>query len=264
MNGSFVEMDRVVGAFKASAPEVVAAIRAIDDPKAPAIGTWTTGDVAAHLIDVMEAAQPIARGEGTPFEDSDAVATNNDARLAARAERDPKALAEAADKAFSDYIAILEGIEGDPIIPWASLKVPVSAAVSVELAECLVHGYDIAHAEGKPWTIDPARAATSARGISPVVESYVDEEAAAGFTGTFDLRLRGQWALHYVFRNGELTIEEPSDRKVDVHISADPVAFMLVGYGRISQWGPMGTGKLLAWGRKPWLALKFASLLRQP
>jgi hypothetical protein len=39
---------------------------------------------------------------------------------------------------------------------------------------------------------------------------------------------------------------------------------MLVGYGRISQWGPMGRGKLLAYGRKPWLALKLSKLLRNP
>ena len=56
-------------------------------------------------------------------------------------------------------------------------------AASIELAELLMHGYDIAKSQGNPWTIDPARAILATRGISPVTEHYVDESAAAGFTG---------------------------------------------------------------------------------
>lgn len=264
MTDSYVDKNDVVAALKATAPEVVAATRAITDPKATAIGQWSATDVAAHLIDVMEAAVGIAQGQGTPFAGSDGVAANNEARLATRPDRDPAVLADGLEKAYADYITALDAIEGDPMIPWASLKVPVSAAVSVELAESLIHGYDIAQSQGQPWKIDPARAALSSRGLSPVVESYVDEEAAKGFSATFDVRMRGHSRLHYVFDNGTLTIEEPAGRKADVHISADPVAFMLVGYGRISQWGPIATGKLITWGRKPWLAFKFATLLKQP
>jgi hypothetical protein len=51
---------------------------------------------------------------------------------------------------------------------------------------------------------------------------------------------------------------------VDCRISADPVAFLLVGYGRVSQWPQIARGKMVAWGRKPWLGVKFRSLLRKP
>ena len=261
---SFVDKNEVVAAMKATGKDVAYAIRNISDPNASAIGTWSASDVAAHLIDVYDAAKDIAEGRGTPFSHSTGTAANNESRLAARAERDPKTLAEGFDRALADYVASLEGIDGDPLVPWADFQVPVSTAASVELAECLVHDYDIAHAEGKPWTIVPDRAALAARGLSRVTEHYVDESAAAGFTGTFDLKLRGYPSLHYVFADGVLSVQEPTDRKVDVHISVDPVAFMLVGYGRVSQWGPMARGKLLAYGRKPWLALKFSKLLRNP
>lgn len=264
MTRSYVDKDEAVATLKASGTDVATAIRNIGDPKAPAVGDWSAADVAAHLIDVAEDAQDIARGRGTRFERSEDVPANNENRLAERSERNPKALSELFEKAMSDYVACLEGIEGDPLIPWADIQIPVSALAATDIAECLVHGYDITSAEGKPWTIDPHRAAMSGRGISPITEHYVDHDAAAGFTGTFDLRFRGHSSLHFVFTNGALSIEEPSDRKVDVHISADPVSFMLVGYGRISQWGPMAKGKLVAWGRRPWLALKFATLLRDP
>ena len=264
MTDSYVDKNEVVAAFRATAPKVVSAIRSIDNPNVPAIGEWSASDVAAHLIDVMEAGEPIVRGEGTPFTGSDDVVTNNATRLAARPERDPNVLADELEKTFGEYIATCEAVDGDPIIPWAELKVPVSAAICVELAECLVHGYDVAHSQGQPWTIDPHVAALTSRGLSPVVESYVDPQAAAGFRGTFALHMRGEYVLHYTFDNGTLTISEPNGRKADVHINADPVAFMLVGYGRLAQWGPMAKGKLLAYGRKPWLALKFSKLLRNP
>jgi uncharacterized protein (TIGR03083 family) len=261
---SFVDKAEVAAAVDATGRQVGRAIRNISNPKAPAIGTWSAGDVAAHLIDVFEAAKDIAQGRGTPFAHSTDTSANNEARLAARAERGPSVLADVFETAVAEYVSVLEGIDGDPMIPWADFEVPVSTATSVELAELLIHGYDITNAENKSWDIDPARAALATRGIGPVTEKYVDEDAAAGFTGTFDLRLRGSTGLHFVFEDGALSVKEPADRKADVHISADPVAFMLVGYGRISQWGPIATGKLFTWGRKPWLAFKFAHLLRNP
>ena len=64
------------------------------------------------------------------------------------------------------------------------------------------------------------------------------------------------------------TTAQPSSRaageKSDCVITADPVAFLLLGYGRISQWSPIMRGKLRAGGRKPWLAMKFGTLMSSP
>ncbi|MCA1696534.1 MAG: hypothetical protein LC749_18430 [Actinobacteria bacterium] len=59
-------------------------------------------------------------------------------------------------------------------------------------------------------------------------------------------------------------IVEPSSRRVDCHISADPVAFLLVVWNRQSQWTAIAKGKLMAWGRKPWLGPQFRPLMRNP
>jgi hypothetical protein len=66
------------------------------------------------------------------------------------------------------------------------------------------------------------------------------------------------------FDDGDLTVEPEPSGRVDCHLSADPVAFMLVGWGRIGQGPAILKGQLLAWGRKPWLGLKLRSLLRNP
>jgi hypothetical protein len=66
------------------------------------------------------------------------------------------------------------------------------------------------------------------------------------------------------FDDGKLTVEAANGARSDCTINADPAAFLLVGYGRQSQWAPIVRGKLLASGRKPWLGLKFAKLLVNP
>lgn len=52
--------------------------------------------------------------------------------------------------------------------------------------------------------------------------------------------------------------------KADCVITADPVAFLQLAYGRIPPWRPVIGGKMFASGRKPWLAVKFGTLLSSP
>jgi putative sterol carrier protein len=52
--------------------------------------------------------------------------------------------------------------------------------------------------------------------------------------------------------------------RTDCVITAEPVTFLLLGFGRISPWSPILRGKLRAGGRKPWSAMKFATLLSSP
>jgi hypothetical protein len=66
------------------------------------------------------------------------------------------------------------------------------------------------------------------------------------------------------FNDGVAAVEPARGQTIDCHLSADPVDLMLVVYGRISQWGPIARGRLLAWGRKPWLGLRFKNLFFNP
>ena len=50
--------------------------------------------------------------------------------------------------------------------------------------------------------------------------------------------------------------------ELDCHLFAEPVALMLVGYGRISHWSALARFRLIAWGRRPMvraLAMIFTS-----
>ncbi|MDQ3941210.1 MAG: maleylpyruvate isomerase family mycothiol-dependent enzyme [Actinomycetota bacterium] len=260
----YVDKDEVLEALRIEVPRLISLLRSVEKPEARAIGHWTVRDVAAHLTDVFEHYRRVALGEGSTARTIGELTGYNESRVEAIDERDCRVLAERIEAASGPYFEALSSVDGDPLVPWTQLEIPISTVVSLGIGEAIVHGYDVASAEGKPWPIDRHRIALALKGVAPIMPHYVDAERAAGFNARYELRLRGEWRMHFVFDDGKLSIEEPARRPIDVHISADPVAFALVGYGRMSQWGPMAKAQLLAWGRKPWLALKFATLLKNP
>jgi hypothetical protein len=98
----------------------------------------------------------------------------------------------------------------------------------------------------------------------------VDRDKARRLTGTMEIRLRGGERVSLRWRDGALDVGEVAavgqalSDKADCVISAEPVAFLLQSYGRGSKWRPLLTGKVMAWGRKPMLALRMQTALRQP
>jgi hypothetical protein len=93
---------------------------------------------------------------------------------------------------------------------------------------------------------------------------YVHPENAKGVHLCYDIRVRGGSRVFFVIDDGTLRVEPPSKRRVDCHISADPAAFLLVGYNRVPQLRQALTGKLFAWGRKPWVGLQMVKYLASP
>jgi hypothetical protein len=44
-------------------------------------------------------------------------------------------------------------------------------------------------------------------------------------------------------------------------VSFAPASFLVVALGMESQWGHIASGRLTAWGRRPWLALRIKGAL---
>jgi hypothetical protein len=153
----------------------------------------------------------------------------------------------------------------DDIVEWyGGIKVPAYTPPSIIITEALVHGFDIAQAEGKPWPIDSEVARLSVRGLFPLLPEYVNREAARDVRICYELSLRGGPPAYLTFESGVLSVDQSPPRPVDCRLSVDPATYLLVGYGRIGQWGPTFRGKVVAWGRKPWLGLKLGKLIASP
>ena len=252
-------------AIEAAAAQASALIRSIPNPDVPGrrLG-WTVGEIATHLVIGCRIYTDWATGRGRPDWGVDEIAAYNARFIEQLPERSGAALAEMLVEGARSLRDATAGRPGDEPFPWYEGSLPLACAMGIVLGELLVHGYDIAKSTGRPWAIDPRQASLVIDAMAMVLPRFVNPRTARGVTASYDIRIRRGSRFVARFDQGTLTIGPADSRPVDCHILADPVAFLLVGYGRISQWGPIARGKMLAWGRKPRLGFKFTSLLKKP
>lgn len=239
-------------------------LRMVADPTRPSVGFWSVGETAAHVASSATFFLAVARGEEKP-ERLDEVAANNAAFLASDPERDPLTLADRFEVGERELLAYVDAVEGDPILElFEGVEVPLSTLLAVELGEVIVHGFDIAQVSGLSWRIPRGEAAPAASGMLPLLPHVINREVAAGRRARFELRIRGGSSTILELDDGTLRLSPPTQQAVDCRISADPMAYLLLSYGRIGPLRPMVQGKLTAWGRRPWLAASFPSLFQSP
>ena len=243
---------------------LVSLLRGVVDPTKAAIGEWSIGDLAAHLVQVFEAYPEMLRGNPSPVPRVDALSETYNAYLAANDERDPRVLAARVESAMAKYVGQARAMSHEDEVPWHG-GVPVSVATlsCIALGEAAVHGRDIATAEDRPWSIGREDSILVLRGLAHIVEHFLTDKAKTQNV-TYRINMRGDGPLTFRFANGTLTVDAFDSGPADCKISADPESFLLVGYGRMGIVRPAATGKLLAYGPKPWLGLTFKSLLRNP
>ncbi|HWI02571.1 MAG TPA: SCP2 sterol-binding domain-containing protein, partial [Acidimicrobiales bacterium] len=169
------------------------------------------------------------------------------------------------------FLAAMEAATADTSHSWLiqGSEMPLSALTCHILNELTVHGRDIAVALGQPWPIDKGHAALILQGfvfpsLHTLGRAMVVQEVAGTKRARFDVRLRGDGRACLVFDKGDFSVEASPQGRVDCKLSVDPEAFLLVAWGRISQWSAIPKGQLLASGRKPWLGLQMRSWLRNP
>jgi uncharacterized protein (TIGR03083 family) len=261
--------------LRAAARRTAALLQAVPDPQAAAAGlAWNVAETAAHLVAELrnycgflvgtadaEADFALAPGANTPAEHS---AAYNAAHLAKFTERDLHRLAGMLVPAVDDFLkAGCARNSGERIPTGLGLSMTVPTMTTVLLGEQLVHGRDIARAVNLRWPIERDDALQVIRGVMDMVPDYLDRKRAAGLHIAYELRFRGgpRYRLH--IDDGTAVVTQ-SGGPVDCWISADPTAFLLIGYGRVSQWSQIARGRIMAGGRKPWLGTTFGQLLTGP
>jgi uncharacterized protein (TIGR03083 family) len=244
-----------------AAGRFIAQLRSIDDPNPTAIGYWTIGDVAAHVSHVLGIYPDLLDGGVSPI--ADHLNLDWDSWLAKDPERDPKALADRIESSLADFLGRADKSEWTEVINWhGGLRLPVYSVFGMVVNEWEVHGRDIALAAGRSWTIPRENAVLSIESLMPVLPHYLNEDTARDLDAVFGLHLRSGSTSYATVAGGSLGMSSTRPDRVDCHLSVDPVEYVLVGFGRKGQWGPVLTGKIVAWGRKPWLSLRFGRLFR--
>jgi uncharacterized protein (TIGR03083 family) len=267
-----------MAALPAAAERTVELVRSIPDPATPIPGSdWTVGEAAAHLGVVARAFAAVAAGQPVgptgvaPDLDDfhERLAQVNARAIAAAPARDPDRLGDRLGDGIAAFLRAVAERPGEDLVetPWYGRGVTcrLDTLTCLAIGEVVVHGYDIARALRRPWPIDPEHARLVVAGVFPaMVPLTVDTAATAGLRAAYELRVRGGPRFVVRFQDGAASVEPAGGGPVDCWISADPTALLLLGYGRTGPWGPIARGRLLAGGRRPWLALRFQRLLRNP
>ena len=259
-------------ALQSVAPSLASLVRSASDANAASVGTWTVGDVAAHVshgfrvdIDAI-AGRPVPQAIVTKA----GIAAATAKKLAEDGERDPSALADRIGALAGEFDDVLSRSQSAAVDWLQDLRLPPSAVACHLLNECLVHGHDLAKATGHPWPIQRRHAMLAIEGfVFPLIAALpptalVNQEKAGSFRVRIDMRLRGGGHTLMVLDSGSLTLDTAGARDVDGHISADPRALLLILMGRQGIWKPTLGGQLAAWGRRPWKLPHMLTLMSPP
>ena len=269
-----IEFSAVCAAIEDTGAQATALLRSLDHTATAVPGSqWTVGDVAAHLATDLginaDAAAGVTFGSYMPAHarTAERMASLNARAVAQVSERDPGKLADLVEASVASFFGTIIGRSGGERIatPWYGddVVLDLDAAACVMLGELVVHGHDIVRAVGRRSPIDSRHARLVLCGVASMLPLYVDPGAAAGVTARYAIHIRGGQGFLVSLDEGIVTIEALG-AAVDCHISADPVALLLVAYGRKGQWSQIAQGRMLAWGREPWMALSFRGLFSVP
>lgn len=226
---------------------------------------WTVGEHAAHLAFAKDLMARMVAGEPITYSDGtrEGLAAANMESLGGITDRNGATLAgmiEAGVEAFCRTADLLPdgSRRNSPLGP-----LPIDVYSSYVLAHLMMHGEPMARAL-KKTVMDRGSVLAAMPFVIFAMEKFVDPNAVKDLTAAFAMHVRGGQTYYITFDKGRPTFTSEKVRRVDCHVSADPVAFLKVGFRMIEQWGPIATFKLTTWGPKPWLAFRFGGLFLPP
>ncbi|HEY4938471.1 MAG TPA: sterol-binding protein [Actinomycetota bacterium] len=242
-------------------------IRPLADTAIPVPGSnWTVGETANHVamagnlyVDLVSGI-PRVHGDVT----KEGLAAANAELLARDPERRADLLADAIMSSTRTFVDSVDARPASQPVMTPAGKMDMDILVPYALTHTLMHACAVAQALGTRPPIRKEHVNLMMPFIAVAMENFVNNEKTKDLTASFLLRLRGGPKVAVTFDKGALSIDAKPPRRVDCHISAEPVALFLVAMGMKKQWGPIATGKLTTWGTKPWLALQFIGFFALP
>ena len=265
-----VDFESGVRALRAATARFTSLVRAIEKPDDRTRGLdWSLGDTAAHVLLTIRYDLGNLVGSRRPYEvvDGDFLRSgtrNNAEALRNEPERDTKKIADLIDEAMETFIEEAERRGPRAPAPLAGNKaMTVANLVGTILGEVILHGYDIARTIGEDLEIDPQAARLAVYATTATLPLAVDKKTTASLDVRLEMRIRGGERFTVHIDHGEARTE-PISNNADLYMSADPVAYLLVGFGRTGPWAQVFSGKMLAWGRRPSLATKLPTYFRNP
>jgi uncharacterized protein (TIGR03083 family) len=275
-----VALDRAAAraAISATALRFAALIGETDDVTGQVTGTdWTVAETAAHVSVVFggfsaaiaREPQRLAHDQYLDADFPTRLAATNAAANAMVDHTDAGRLVNLITAETQRFLRLTRAADprAECETPWygAGRTRTPDCLTALALGELIVHGYDIAMATGRPWPISTELATLIVGTVCPEMSPLVVRpEAGRTAPVSFEIRLRGNGPRYVVAIDDGTADVRAVGGPVDCVISADPVTYLLVVYGRMSLRRALIGGGLLAWGRRPWLGMRFKNMFFNP
>ncbi|XVS60848.1 maleylpyruvate isomerase N-terminal domain-containing protein [Actinosynnema sp. CA-299493] len=249
-------------------------------PERRAIGDWSVAQTAAHVATVARLNAGLIGGDLSPLDAPDLDRGWQEAGLGGFARLNALTLDHFPERAL-DVVSntLLEEVDllltraknVDPreLRPWlGSARLPAASHVAHQLNEILIHGLDIARALDVPWPISAHEAAlTFDLFLMPMLGGESGRLLAdGGDPGRVTLEFRSKHTTPVVLtaEDGRLRVEPADGRKIDARVTFDPATMMLTIFRRTRLARAVATGKVFAFGRRPWAAVGYLRGMRSP
>jgi len=239
---SFIE---VVDALESAGAAFVGLLNDLEpadaDLRVPGL-EWTVGETAVHMLTVLWRGTIDRRRVDSVAE----MGELNALAISEVDERRPSVLADKMEEFLGSYIEALGGIDPARVVKIiGAVRADIPTALSCLLFDLLVHGYDIAGATGRDWSIEPAIAALDLRGCLPATSPWVlpdvingpRRDVVVGFATT-------SWALAARAGDGSFTVRPVAAQHADAIV--DPVETLLAIAGRRVATDP-AAARLASW-----------------
>lgn len=249
-------------------------------PDRRTIGDWSVADTAAHVAVVGRLNAGLISGDLSPLDvphldqgwqeaGFGGFARLNDLTLDHFPERALDVVSNTLLEEVDLLLTRAKDVDPRELRPWlGSAQLPAAAHVAHQLNEILIHGLDIARVLGVPWHISAHEAAlTFDLFLMPMLGGRSGRLlAGAGTPGRVTLEFRSKHTVPVVLtsENGRLQVEPADGRKIDARVTFDPAAMMLTVFRRIRLARAVATGKVFAFGRRPWAAVGYLRGMRSP
>jgi len=227
---------------------------------------WTVGEMANHVAQADQLFVELLGGATRTHGDMtvEGLAAANAEWLARDPERDGEKLAEIIVASTRTFLELVDTRPAGQRVMSPAGRVDMDTFLSYALAHTAVHACSIARALHKPRPVKKKHVNLMMPFFVLGMENFTSKDKTKDLTASFLVRLRGGPKVAVTFDKGSISVAAKPPRRVDCHISADPVQLFLVAMGLKKQWGPIATGKLTTWGTKPWLALQFVGFFAVP